>query len=225
MQRDTAHSYSIMRNVFFKPWIGERFESSGYLGKKLLVLGESHYCEIEQICAECGITGMVGCNDFTNSTVRKFLAYKFSGTAHRRWMNTYTRFGNVMENRRLNADETAALWSSIAFYNYVQIAVTDKRTPPSAENFRISEEAFLRVVRELSPDLIIAWGDRLWGNMPSTGRDVQIQDTRYYVYRFDNGLAVPAVSVYHPSTSHFNFGSHELLVKAIELCHQAAIVL
>lgn len=210
-----------MKNIFFMPWKGEKFESSGYLGNKILVLGESHYCEIEQICAECGTTGMVGCNDFTNNTVRKFLEYKFSGLAHERWMNTYTKFGNVLANRHLNADETADFWHSIAFYNFVQIAVTDKRIPPSAENFRISEEAFFQVARELSPDLIIVWGDRLWNNMPSTGRDVQIYDAPYYVYELEDGLKVPAASIYHPSTSYFDHSAHATLMKAIQFCREA----
>lgn len=31
-----------MKNVRFKPWIGENYNSGGVLGKKILVIGESH---------------------------------------------------------------------------------------------------------------------------------------------------------------------------------------
>lgn len=207
-----------MNNIFFKPWKGKNFESSGYRGKKILILGESHYCKIDEICAVCGVTGLPGCNDFTNSTVRKFLAYKNGGCGHERWMNTYTRFGNILENRYLDADETSVLWHSVAFYNYVQIAVIDKRVSPSTENFSKSGDAFYQVVSELLPDLIIVWGDRLWRNMPETGRDVQIDGAPYYVYTLKSGFQVLAIYVYHPASSAFDYGAHETLAKAIDSC-------
>lgn len=31
-------------NVKFKPWVGENYETGIHQGKKLMILGESHYC-------------------------------------------------------------------------------------------------------------------------------------------------------------------------------------
>ena len=33
--------------VKFTPWKGENYDESGFLGKKLLIVGESHYCKEE----------------------------------------------------------------------------------------------------------------------------------------------------------------------------------
>ena len=33
-----------MDKVNFRPWIGADYETGGIFGKKILVLGESHYC-------------------------------------------------------------------------------------------------------------------------------------------------------------------------------------
>ena len=36
-----------MSNINFKPWIGKNYLTKGYQGKRILVLGESHYCSKE----------------------------------------------------------------------------------------------------------------------------------------------------------------------------------
>lgn len=33
-----------MDRPYFEPWIGENYENGGIFGKKILVLGDSHYC-------------------------------------------------------------------------------------------------------------------------------------------------------------------------------------
>ena len=39
-----------MSHMNFKPWVGKNYQSTGYKGKRILVLGESHYCikDLEQ---------------------------------------------------------------------------------------------------------------------------------------------------------------------------------
>lgn len=34
-----------MSEINFKPWVGKKYLSEGYNGKRILVLGESHYCK------------------------------------------------------------------------------------------------------------------------------------------------------------------------------------
>lgn len=33
-----------MDSPYFEPWVGENYENGGTFGKKILVLGNSHYC-------------------------------------------------------------------------------------------------------------------------------------------------------------------------------------
>lgn len=52
-----------MDRPFFEPWIGENYENGGLYGKKILALGDSHYCES---CEVCGVAGGSRCmTDFT----------------------------------------------------------------------------------------------------------------------------------------------------------------
>ena len=37
-------SEDIMNNVIFTPWVGKFYQKNGYENKKILILGESHYC-------------------------------------------------------------------------------------------------------------------------------------------------------------------------------------
>ena len=211
-----------MNSAFFKPWVGTSYFKGGYSGKKLLILGESHYCQIEQVCDDCGIIGRPGCTEFTINTVGKYLDYKRTGSGHEYWMNTFTKFGNVLENQTLDSEATTELWHSMALYNYVQIAVADKRMAPPGANFAASSEAFIQLLAELKPDLVISWGMRLWNNLPTTGKQLVLEDTNYYVYTAANGMSVPVIATFHPSTGRFNYGAHGRLAKAIHNCQKAA---
>ena len=39
--------------VFFRPFVGASYAGGGLFGKRIMVLGESHYCD--EGCADCGI--------------------------------------------------------------------------------------------------------------------------------------------------------------------------
>lgn len=38
--------------VFFRPFVGASYAGGGLFGKRIMVLGESHYCD--EGCADCG---------------------------------------------------------------------------------------------------------------------------------------------------------------------------
>ena len=37
-----------MSYINFRPWVGKNYDSGLFCGKKILILGESHYCTIER---------------------------------------------------------------------------------------------------------------------------------------------------------------------------------
>lgn len=39
-------------NIFFQPFVGKHYADGGMFGKRILILGESHYCD--EGCADCG---------------------------------------------------------------------------------------------------------------------------------------------------------------------------
>ena len=42
-----------MKNVNFRPWVGKDYFTKGYYGKRILVLGESHYCDEQLEGGKC----------------------------------------------------------------------------------------------------------------------------------------------------------------------------
>lgn len=206
-------------HVFFHPWIGSNFES-GINNKKILILGESHICG--GCKGECGDLKIDEdrCREFTALSVEPFLKYKQGKGEHAHWMNTYTRFSNVFNNKQLSGDEMLDFWNSICFYNYVQIATDKSRISPTSFNFRDSEKAFFEVLEKMQPDLVIAWGARLWDNMPSGGEyknngTTSINYGKGLYYYKTNNKQIPTLYIPHPSSLAFGYGWYGTIQEAL----------
>lgn len=64
-----------MSNIFFKPFVGSTNATGGIFGKRVMVLGESHYCDKK--CGNCGNIGThPECGNFTNRIVKEFYLNK-----------------------------------------------------------------------------------------------------------------------------------------------------
>ncbi len=144
--------------IKFRPWVGDGYSSAPF-GKRVLVLGESHYCANPEREAVPGITRSVIADLFDPDSV------------HEPYKNTYTKFIKALTGKfgELSVADKERAWNGVAFYNYVQVAMTGPRTAPTAEEFRMSDEAFWEVLRELRPEKVIAWGHRLYDELPDGG--------------------------------------------------------
>ena len=213
-----------MKNVFFEPWVGENYEN-GFNGKKILVLGDSHYCDKYNNCGnKCGNLNIDDdkCRNFTTNVVEHFIEYK-NGGGHMPWMNTYTNFTNVLLGEKADNKATIEFWNSIVFYNYVQKAQPSREISPSDEDYNNSHPAFIEVLEEYQPDLIFVWGWILWRKIKKIGIEAdfpileKIKDKFYYLEI--KGKKIPACGIPHPSTSTFLSEDwiSQYLQKAIEL--------
>ena len=205
-----------MEYVAFTPWIGKYYSEKGFNGKRILVLGESHYCGNCDNCRKpkdkCGITVDV-INDYLN--------YKNGKRKFANWMNTFTRFTNVFFGEKCNVENLNTFWNSIIFYNYVQKSTEGPRESPSEKMFQESQDAFFEVLNEYSPDIIIVWGLRLWNNRPKNGYwgDKNIlneQGGKLFFYK-GKSKDIPAYCIYHPSTSYFGYGYSKYLKELMKL--------
>ena len=156
----------VTKQAFFNPFVGSNYHK-GINGKKILVLGASFYCPktecsffssctnttikdsspYDHICPEYSANGICLHDEPTNSIEN--------------WYPTYQTFAKGLEQFVGDADYKN-IWSHLAFTNYVQFFL-----PSNGENFRatntsdLSErdfDAFIEVVKELSPDIVIVWG-------------------------------------------------------------------
>lgn len=187
--------------IFFDPWVGSQYESGGIFGKKIMVLGESHYCGED--CADCGVGR--GCESFTTKVMRDYLD---QNNEREGWMSTFLKFERSLVNRWTSPEESVIIWNSVLFYNFLQVAMHGPRRAGTPAQYQAAAAPFYEVLEKYEPDLIVVWGTRLWYNMPGEGW-VDGEDFRvdgYPIkngwYRLANQKMVKVICVYHPSTGY-----------------------
>ena len=216
-----------MKNVFFEPFVGEQYDK-GYLGKKILVLGDSHYCgdDRKAQCVQAGdCLKLPECHDFTSRVLRYFFEYKEGVSGHQMWMNTYNRFTNVFlveKGGKVNYEQFMDFWNSIMFYNYVQVPMDGSRKEPTQKEYEDSQDAFFEVLEEYKPDLIDIWGWRLLGKLPKKNKSaadfksLNASNSEHYCYFEVAGKKILAYAHPHPSAN-FGYEYHSKLQEAVRL--------
>ena len=153
-------------NVFFQPFVGRDYTTGGIFGKRIMVLGESHYCD--EGCTDCGnVANHRECRTFTNGVVNDYLN---EDKPRERWMSTFLKFERSLVGHETEWPERQRIWQSVLFYNYLQVAMGGPRKAGSDAEYRQAEQALFSVLDQYRPQYIIAWGNRLWGQMPGGER-------------------------------------------------------
>lgn len=126
-----------MKNVKFLPWVGVNYSHSKY-GKRVMVLGESHYC-----ANESDATSDITCRVFDDllDANSEFEYYK----------NTYTKFVRALSGEQIARQDVKRVWDEVMFYNYVQFPIAAARVEPTAKEFADSEPAFWEGWKNIVP--------------------------------------------------------------------------
>jgi len=175
-----------------RPWIGNNYKV-GFAGKKVMVLGESHYFE--------------NVADARENVTSEIISDLFDPESpHEPYKNTYTKFAKAMVGKpELTIDDKRNFWNSVAFYNFVQFPISGARMAPSAQEFAESAQPFFEILEELRPQIVIAWGSRLYNNLPhkgSQGDSIQAPDGQWietWEYFLGDGSKVTVLPITHPS--------------------------
>lgn len=205
-----------MENRFFEPYVGESY-AKGIKGKKVLVLGASFYCPHTE-CEFYGQCTDVGTKDSSAFDSICPLYKPYDKLLHNEPSysvadspKTYRTFASCM-SRYLGEDDCAAVWSHLAFTNYVQFFL-----PASAKGFRetrwsdLSErdfKAFIETLKELEPDIVIIWGCVINSRIKEENEYVidkhMLRSTDGYLCHMQlPGVAktISLLNPYHPSSS------------------------
>tara|TARA_R110001606_G_C15355651_1_gene647994 strand:+ start:1228 stop:1926 length:699 start_codon:yes stop_codon:yes gene_type:complete len=134
-----------IQNLKWYPFIGKEYEN-GVSGKKVLLVGESHYHENnEQSIAKHNKP------EFTKIVVnelaiqRMYWSTKMFSNLHR------TLIGN-------DTFDSEKLWNSLSFYNFVQRAMITNKGRPTETDLFSGWEVFFKMAEILKPDICIFIG-------------------------------------------------------------------
>lgn len=211
-----------MKNVKFLPWVGKNYQYGilGYddnglcygtdrqKGKKLLVLGESHWCENTD-------------DANPNFTIDVITDLCNPDAAFERYKNTFTKFERALSGQTLNTEQHLALWNAVMFYNFVQILMTGPRKRPDRKDFKASEPAFFELLEEYKPDYIISWGYKQYDCLPQTGHQLQNivaedgKEAAVWGYEV-GGKTIPLLAIKHPASAFSPSYWHNVIKKFLQ---------
>ena len=204
--------------VKFKPWVGENYKQ-GFRGKKLLILGDSHYCEADKnrnaVCQEnwlknkkkCAYDCMdCNCYEMTRDLMRKqYLPYRRGEEKYCKEFRSHLCFEKIIFGEATVSNNDAfAFWNSVAFYNYAQHSQSGtSKAMEHPDAAPLYKEALYEVLEKLKPSHIIVWSKRCYDLLPigiADDEDIIVGDysTKFRKYNI-NGDIVKAVGISHPS--------------------------
>ena len=179
-----------MSAVFFNPWKGDHYASSPVFGKKILVLGESHYQWDNN-------------KPLVPESTRDFI---IKGEIEGRWRKQFwTNIAVAFLNKRPTPEEKKDFWHSVSFYNYIQeIVGSGPRVRPSEKMWKTSEPGFIEVLDLLTPNALIVLGYELWKNLPCLNRKpgptiCGAKQPKTWYYPLTGGGSCLAYGIRHPS--------------------------
>lgn len=209
-----------MENVFFLPFVGRDYLSGGIFGRRVMVLGESHYCG--EKCADCGVAGKAGdCAAFTSGVIERYLDPK---AEREPWMNTYLKFERSLVGHETDQAERERIWRSLLFFNYLQVAMDETRKAGTHEQYQQAQKAFYETLDQYRPESVIVWGKRLWNYLPGDERwraeeDLVVDGEHVATgsYALDNGQRARVTAVYHPSAGYSWDWWHKVITRFLNL--------
>lgn len=195
---------------FFRPYVGEKYET-GINGKKILVVGASFYCNKNHCpyfsdCTDVVTKDSSKYEDICPEYVAKNLLLSEEpwheiGNGYR----TYKVFANFI-SQYVGEDDYYEIWNHLAFTNFVQFILPTKDTYKSYLSER-DFNAFIEVLTELKPDIVISWGvvclDEIRTNNPYVFDKEDFMESEHYISHMripgaDHDITL--VSGYHPGS-------------------------
>lgn len=209
------------KGVKFLPFVGDQYEDgisfndNGELvlgtkenpGKKVLVLGESHYCDEDLSDEEL--------SSFTRDVLKCYL----SSEERYGWMRTFVKFERALSNTATELRDSKQIWSHLMFYNYLQRPLRGVRMAGDSKDYEEAKNPFFAVLNTYKPDCIIVWGRRLFENLPNEngeeGEYMPDIDANSWSYKIESET-IKVLPIYHPSVGFSWDYWHNVIVDSIK---------
>lgn len=129
--------------------------------QKVLLIGDKYICESR--CTYCGdLSERPDCRfNFASDVINYVNQGK---TAY--WTPYFRNLERALAGKMLSDEESKEIWDSLAFTNFVQKAVFDRKDTPTPDLYKKAAPAFYELLEELRPRRIIVLSKRLYHLMP-----------------------------------------------------------
>ena len=210
-----------MKHIKFRPWVGENYKQ-GFQNKKILILGDSHYCAKDsnrnEAClsiGDCSYDSMnEKCYNMTHDLIRgEYMEHRSGRAKSVGHLQTILTFEKNLFGYIPTPQESIDFWNSVIFYNYIQHSQYKPRgrRDTKAEEIDDYKEAFKEVLAEYQPDYIIIWSKFLFTQdwLPDGASEAPdytlkaeyngvIYDTPVRTFKLDAVDPIPAIIIQHP---------------------------
>lgn len=197
------------QNLFFKPYKGSLFETEGFCGKRILIMGASFYCTVKK----CRYFDICTCRTRKDSSSVDSKCPLYV-PHHRRLSESptveiedggtaYVRFGNLLASHYYPGESWRDVFNRISFTNYVQFVLPEMKTSDKDITDR-DLQAFYEALDYTLADIIIVWGCVI--NRPITEQAIDkeslLKESGGYLCHIKHGdRTIAVINPYHPSFS------------------------
>lgn len=138
---------------YFMPWRGQCYEEGFRNGKRLLILGESHYIK----------NPVDDMPTFTQQVVEEYLDSE--GHAYPR--DVFGRLHRMLTGVEDPAEVTVRqAWSRVAYANYIPVSVgASPDAHKTVKHWMLAAEFFPMLIDELQPDRLLVFGKSTWNHI------------------------------------------------------------
>jgi G:T/U-mismatch repair DNA glycosylase len=183
--------------VYFLPSIGPLYESGLAGGKRVLLLGESHYASNAEAVASGRQCTRQNFDDFWTCGI--YPGNRFWGKLQR----------IAARNVQPTKAESQEAWKRLAFANFVQQFVGEgPRQRPTRDQWKTGQAALTEIVQRLRPHAVLVLGGETWNHITegeaSGEPPIEIAgrpDRSIWLMPYEGGYA-KSTWIYHPATGY-----------------------
>ncbi len=201
-----------MSHIKILPWKGKDYDTSSF-GKKILIVGESHYNGENQLLRDDEI------RNFTINTIGEI--------SNSVWTHAYfTKIAASFIGNNPDQDMKKKFWNSISFCNFVQVIFSGPRIQPSEDEYNNSLSAFSEILTDLKPQLLVILSYGTWNHIQNiteikiSKKEKVFIEGKYvepFSIKFEN-LTCLVLVLPHPSTKEWGSVSwYSFIKKLIEM--------
>ena len=180
-----------IKGLTWLPWIGNDYPKAQ---RKILVLGESHYCYNNHTPADI---------EQNREDTREVVAdYAERGQDAGNQWKTYEPLETVLAATVLKNRTRLQIWSEIAYMNIIQKCMSDKKQRPHWELFLAGWKSVLQVIYAIKPDICICFSTDKGKNRNNFNRLEEFRDSLNFSYSIvkagDTGEKISGANVATP---------------------------